>query len=155
MQLNPIASGILVAFCILVLLGSLVLNALLLLALRKSNDFLEAYQSRVEQVLTKVDGILVIAEEKLVTIGGQTEAILEQGEELTTNVNERVEKTSVVLQRTVNAPLIGINSVWAGLTRGVKTFGSLQRDSIATASDEYRRANDNVQPIPQPVAIGK
>jgi len=136
MQLNPVASTVLVIFCVLALLCSVVLNFLLLFALYKANAVLEGYRSKVEPVLSKIDGFLDVAREKLVSIGERTEAILEQGEEMTASVHDRVEKTSAVVQHTVNAPLIGINSVWAGVSRGVRTFGSLQRDRIAMANDE-------------------
>jgi len=38
---------------------------------------------------------------------------LTQGEEVATVVHERVDRTTAVMQRTVNAPLIGINSLAA------------------------------------------
>jgi len=155
MQLNPIASGLLVFVCVLALALSVVLNFLLVFALGKANLLLESYQSKVDPILTKLDSILVLAQDKLVTVGGQTEAILEQGEEMTGNVQERVERTSIVVQRTVNAPLIGINSIWAGLARGVKTFGNLQRDSIAELAEFQRSDRDGATNVPRRVAVGK
>lgn len=125
-QLSPIASTALVVFYIL---GSLTLTVVLggiAFLLYKVNHLLEEYRTKIDPALDKVNQVLEITARRVDSIGGKAERILMQGEEITENVHHRVERTASSVQRTVNAPLIGVNSLAAGLGRGLATFARLQ-----------------------------
>jgi uncharacterized protein YoxC len=125
-QLSPVASIVLIGFYIL---SSLTLVALLLgltLGLWKLNRLLEEYRLKIDPALEKANQVLSITAQRVDSIGGKAERILTQGEEITENVHSRVEKTATTVQKTVNAPLISVNSLAAGIGRGLATFAHLQ-----------------------------
>ena len=130
MELNPIASWVLVIFFLVSALVGLIALLALAKALQMLNAKLEDLTSKVDPLLQKADQILTITNEKIVSIGDKTEGILIQGEETAENVHEKVDRTAVAVQRTVYAPIIGLNSFAAGVSRGVRTFGRLQRHQM-------------------------
>ena len=135
MQLDPVASTVIVVFSMIGMLITSFAGICLWLVVRRLTVLVESYQAKIDPVLDKADVLLAMATEKLSSIGGKTEAVLAQTEAMTANVHDKVDKTATIVQRTVNAPIIGINSVWAGVSRGVKTFGTLQRDTAPQIAD--------------------
>jgi len=79
-------------------------------------------------------------------IGGKAEMILTQGEEVATVVHERVDRTTAVMQRTINAPLIGVNSLAAGMTRAWATFAALQNS--AGNRTQASKPQNPIAPVP-------
>lgn len=156
MQLNPIANSIIVVFSFIGMLFTAAAGIGLYLVVRKLTALVESYQAKIDPILQKTDSLLGIATEKLDSIGGKTESILAQSEAMTANVHEKVDKTATIVQRTVNAPIIGINSVWAGVSRGVRTFGSLQRETAAKVVDDTETASvvATQQAVPVGTSIG-
>ena len=96
--------------------------------LSKINAKLEALTPKVEPLLQKVDNVLTITNDKVAVIGDKAEDILTQGEEVAESVHQKVDRTATAVQRTVHAPIIGLNSIAAGVSRGMETFGKLQRE---------------------------
>ena len=147
MQLNPVASAVLVGFYLvasLLLIGLIGAAAFLLARL---NTTLEMYQARIDPLLDKADVILTVATEKVTNIGEKTEALLSDGEGTAASVGEKVEQTAGVVQHTINAPIIGVNALVAGVTRGLATFGRLQKTATGTvlpkrATRRYPAGND-------------
>jgi len=138
-QLSETASWLLVIgyiFCALVTAGALVGMAF---ALRALNAKLEDLVAKVDPLLAKSDEILTVTHNKIASIGDKAEEILAQGEETAESVHHKVDKTASAVQRTIHAPIIGVNSLAAGISRGVETFGKLQRQPIDPASGS---AND-------------
>ena len=129
MQLNGVASSILVGW--FVVLSLLVLAAIggMAFVLWKINAKIEQLTPKVEPFLDKVDQAFTTANDKLTAIGDRAEHIVAQGEETAANVHDKVEKSATVVQRTVHAPLIVLNSFAAGVSRSVKTFSNLQQKS--------------------------
>jgi hypothetical protein len=125
-QLNPWASSVLVIFYIVLAIILLCLVGFLAWCISKMNALLEEYRAKIDPLLEKADRVLTVTGDKVNSIGGKAETILTQGEEVATSVHERVDRTAAVVQRTVNAPLIGINSLAAGMTRAWETFARLQ-----------------------------
>jgi len=131
-ELNSVASTILV---ISYLIGSLVLTVLLgivVYLLLKLNTLMTTLVSRADPTLDKADEVLTVVTEKISVIGDRTEGILSQGEAVAETVHDRVDRTSGAVQRTIHAPLIGLNSLAAGLTRGLSTFSRLQQKASST-----------------------
>jgi len=125
--LTPWASAILVVGYIVLSLISVMAFAAIALVLSKLNARLEALTAKVDPLLGKADEILTVTNEKIASIGDKTEGILAHGEETAESVHEKVDRTAVAVQRTVHAPIIAMNSFAAGVSRGVSTFGRLQR----------------------------
>jgi len=126
MNLNPVASGILVFWYLgfsLILTGVLVF---LTLKLHQLNARLETLSTQLTPVLEKVDQTLTLANEKLVTVGTTTESILAHGEAVAATVEAKTATTSSLIQRTVYAPFVSVNALLAGLAVGAQTFGVLQ-----------------------------
>jgi uncharacterized protein YoxC len=126
MVLNPVASTVMVIFFILlstILVGALVAITVVLYRL---NAKLEEVTLKVDPLLSRTEDLLTVANEKLTTIGGKAEVILTQTEAVTTGVQAKVEKTATAVQRTIHAPIIGANSLAAGLLQGFATFTRLQ-----------------------------
>ena len=132
-QLNPVASTFLVAFYILTALLLVVLLGMVVFLIVKLNALLEEYRQKVDPLLAKIDTVLTVTSEKVTTIGAKAEEILTQGEEITEMVHSRVDTTTYAVQRTVFTPLIGVNSLIAGLKRGAETFASRQQKSLTEA----------------------
>lgn len=126
-MLNPVASTIITLFAILSMLVFIGAMAGIALALNKVNAKLEELTVKIDPLLTKADQILTVTNEKITSIGDKTEGILQQGEEVAETVHEKVDRTATSVQRVVHAPIIRLNSLAAGLTRGMETFGRLQQ----------------------------
>lgn len=119
------------------LVATLVLVGLvgaLALTLSKLNAKLAEVTEKVEPLLIKADEMMTMANEKLGSIGDKTEDILIQGEETAGLVHDKVDRTAVAVQRTIHAPIIGLNSIAAGVARGVLTFGRLQQTKPSPVS---------------------
>lgn len=132
-DLNPVSSTILVGTFLLLSLGTFVVFLLLALGLNRLNTKLEELTARVDPLLAKTDQILTVTNDKITSLGDKAEGILAQGEEVAENVHHKVDRTATAVQRTIHAPIIGINSLAAGVTRGVETFGQLQRGRNGTS----------------------
>jgi uncharacterized protein YoxC len=137
MQLHPAGTFFLVAFYVLsslVLIGLIGAAAYLIL---KLNRLLEEYQQKIDPILIKADNALTIIADKADSIGGKAESLLAQSEEVAESVHEKVDRTAVAVQKTINAPIIGANSLVAGFTRGILTFTRLQsKEPKVTALEE-------------------
>jgi len=126
-QLSEAASWLLVIGYIILSLGTAALLGAVAFGLSKLNAKLEDLSAKAEPLLAKTDHILTLTNDKITSIGDKAEGILTQGEETAESVHEKVDKTATAVQRTVYAPIIGLNSFAAGVSRGVETFGRLQR----------------------------
>jgi uncharacterized protein YoxC len=102
--------------------------------LRALNAKIEAMSAKVDPLLSKADEVLGVASDKIVAIGNKTEGLLAQGEETAESVHQKVDKTATAVQRTIHAPIINLNSLAAGVSRGVETFGRLQRQPQAVVT---------------------
>jgi hypothetical protein len=140
MPLNPVATSILVIFYLVASLVLIVLIGVTAYLLFRVNTVLEAFQARLDPLLTKADVLLATATEKVDSIGGKTEAILGEAEATAGAAHDRVERTAAVVQQTVSRPIVGVNALVAGVTRGAATFAALQRGGIGTGTP----ANDAV-----------
>ncbi len=134
MELNGVASAVLVVwFCVssLALIGLLAVIAFSLLKLQAKLDELV---TKAEPLLGKTDALVTLADEKLRVVGERAENLLATGGEIATTMQTRVEQTSGTVQRTVNAPLIEANAVASGLTRAWETFtGRANAPTVADA----------------------
>jgi hypothetical protein len=134
-QLGPAASVFLVAFYVVssaVLIALIGAAAYLVLRL---NRLLEQYQEKIDPLLVKADQALTIIADKADSIGGKAESLLTQSEEVAESVHEKVDRTAIAVQRTINAPIISANSLVAGFTRGFSTFAKLSRPEGQQAED--------------------
>jgi uncharacterized protein YoxC len=144
--LNPIASTFLVVFYLLsglILIGLLAALAFLVF---KLNALLEKYERKIDPLLAKADEVLTTTTEKVNSIGTKAEEILTQGEELTEMVHTRVDTTTQAVQKTVFTPLIGVNSLIAGVKRGAETFARRQQQTLSGVPSQTS-VND-VVPVP-------
>jgi len=126
-ELHPIANWILVFFFVFSSFISSIALLALLFALRKLITKIEELTPKVNPIIDKVDQALTTANNKLTSLGDKAEHIIMQGEEVADNIHQKVDRTATVVQRTVHAPIITLNSLAAGFSRGVITFGQLQR----------------------------
>lgn len=127
MQLNAVASSILVGWFVvlsLVVIGSLGGMAFVLW---KINAKIEQLTPKFEPLLDKVDQALTTVNEKFNVIGDRVENIVAQGEEVALGVHNKVDRTATVVQRTVHAPIVTLNSLAVGVSRGLETFTNLQQ----------------------------
>lgn len=129
MDLNPAASWVLVIGYVVCAVATTVFLGGLTYALSKLTTKLEELIVRAEPLLTKADEALTLTNEKITSIGDRAEGILAQGEETAENVHHKVDRTAAAVQRTIHAPIIGLNSFAAGVSRGMRTFSRLQRDT--------------------------
>jgi len=143
MQLNGVASTVLVIWLVISSLVLLCLLAAVAATLLKLQTKLEEIADKVDPLLTKTDALLSVADEKLRTMGDRAETLLATGEEIVVTVQDRVEKTTGTVQRTVNAPIIQANAVVTGLSQAWATFGTLSRKQKQTiAPAETSRGTD-------------
>jgi hypothetical protein len=117
-----------VSIVLIVLVGILLK---MMLAMRSE---IERRETQISSLLERAEQILIAAAAMVETVGESTERILSQGEHAAERVNETVDRTTTIVQRTVYRPLISVNSVAAGLTRGILTFTNLQRTIPGQAS---------------------
>lgn len=127
MQLNGVASSILVVW--FVILSLVVLGVLggMAFVLWKVNAKIDQLTPKVEPLLDKVDQALTAANDRLSAIGDRTEHIVAQGEEVAVNVHNKVDRTATAVQRTVHAPIIMLNALAAGVSHGFGMFTNLQQ----------------------------
>jgi hypothetical protein len=126
-QLGPVASTFLVIFYVVSSLALIVLIGVATYLVLRLNRLLELYQSKIDPILVKADHALTIIADKADSIGGKAESLLAQSEEVAEAVHEKVDKTAIAVQRTINAPIISANSLVAGIKRGFWTFARLQQ----------------------------
>lgn len=126
MQLNAAASTVLVISYLVASVVLIVLLGALIYLLARTNQLLNQIASRVDPTLEKADEVLAVVADRVSVIGERTEGLLTQGEAVVETVHDRVDRTTSAVQRTINAPLIGVNSLAAGLSRGLHTFSRLQ-----------------------------
>lgn len=101
--------------------------AFFLYSLNKLNAQLQSLEAKVDPLLIKAEGIFTLANEKIITLGERTEGILTHGEAVAEEVHDKIDRTATGVQRTVNAPIIGLNSIAVGLVQGLQTFRLLQQ----------------------------
>jgi uncharacterized protein YoxC len=144
--LNPVASAFLVAGYLVTSL--LMAGAFLVIALGlgRLNAKLDDLIAKLDPVLSKTDQILSTTNDKLASIGDKAEEILVQGEGVAETVHSKVDKTATAVQRTIHAPIIGLNSFAAGVSRGVETFGRLQKEGGAPAGGATTADADSGDP---------
>ena len=135
MVLNPVASWVLVIGYIVCAVATTLFLGGLAYALAKLTAKLEELLAKAEPLLAKADEALTVTNEKITAIGDKAEGILAQGEETAESVHHKVDRTATAVQKTIHAPIIGLNSLAAGVSQGVRTFGRLQREA-APADDE-------------------
>lgn len=151
LQLNAAASTAIVISYVIFSLVLTVILAGIVVALTRLNAKLNEITTRVEPLLEKTESILALTNEKIATVGESTENILRQGEAAATTVNDKVGQTAVTVQRTVNAPIISLNSIAAGLSEGFSTFTRLQTRGSSRQSGSRSTAATGV---PAAVATG-
>ncbi len=127
MQINGVASSILVGWFIVLSFVVLGVLGTMAFVLWKLNIKIEQMTPKIEPLLGKVDLALTIANDQLSAIGDRTEFIVAQGEEVAASVHNKVDKTATAVQRTVQAPIVTLNSFAAGVLRGLETFANLQQ----------------------------
>jgi hypothetical protein len=112
------------------LLASVVLAGLvfaLLQTLRALKAQIDQKEAQITALLAQVEQLLSATTTRIEAISERTEGILTQGEATAETVHDRIDRTSTAVQRTVFMPLIGINSLAAGVSRGFQTFSRLQQ----------------------------
>ena len=127
MQLNPMASWVLVSIFLIESLVVIGLLLVLVVLLYKGLAQLEALTTRMEPSLDKADAVLKVTTEKISSVGERLEEILTHGEAVAETVYEKVDRTSTAVQKTIHAPIIRLNSLAAGISRGLNTFTRLQQ----------------------------
>ena len=151
MQLNPVASTVLVVFYLVTSISLVAILGFFLYSLNKLNAKLESLEAKVNPLLIKAEEILTLTNEKIVTLGERTEGILTHGEAVAEEVHDKIDRTATGVQRTVNAPIIGLNSAAAGLVQGLQTFRSLQRNKAINKTAQPALSH-SVEKIAPPAA---
>lgn len=142
---NTFAFWVLVIGYVLCAVITTLLLGALVYALSKLTAKLEELLAKAEPLLVKADEALTVANEKITAIGDKTEGILAQGEETAESVHHKVDRTATAVQRTIHAPIIGLNSFAAGVSRGVQTFSRLQRETAPDEEEEHTRTGRGKQ----------
>jgi hypothetical protein len=132
-ELHPVISTILIVFIIVQALFLTAIFGLIGFGFKKLNDRIEQLMPKIDSILGKADQTFSMTNEKLTVIGDKAEHIVTQGEAVAENVHTKVDQTAVAVQRTVHRPLITLNALAAGVSRGVKTFNDLQNDDATNA----------------------
>lgn len=134
MSLNTVAGTVVVVWYLIASLLNIILIAVLAIALVRLNTKLDELTRRVDPLVGTADQLLRLANEKLTTMSGVAENLLEHGEAVAATVHSRTESTSTVIQRTIMTPFVGANALLSGITHGFATFSRLQtRRAILTA----------------------
>lgn len=136
MELNGVASAVLVIWFFLSSLALIGLLAVITLTLVKLQAKLDEVTTKLDPLLGKADALVTLADEKLRVVGEKAETLLATGEEIASTMQTRVEQTTGTVQRTVNAPLIEANAVASGLTQAWETFTRRTKKSVHTAETE-------------------
>lgn len=145
MELNGVASAVLVIWFCLSSLALIGLLAVIAFSLAKLQAKLDELVTKAEPLLGKTDALVTLADEKLRVVGERAETLLTTGEEIATTMQTRVEQTTGTVQRTVNAPLIQANAVASGLTRAWETFTGRQGAPVVVENAD----EDNDEPQKQ------
>ena len=135
MQLNPVARAVLVVFYLVTSIALAAILGFFLYSLIKLNEKLESLEGKINPLLVKTEEILTLTNEKIVSLGKRTDSILTHGEAVAEGVHDKVDRTATSVQRTVNAPIIGLNSIAVGLMHGLQTFSLLQRKPTGKLKD--------------------
>lgn len=133
MQLNSVASAVLVIWFVISSLALIGLLAVIAVSLTKLQAKLEEVATKAEPLFAKTDSLVQLADEKLRRVGERAETLLTTGEEIASNMQVRVEQTGGAVQRTVNAPLIQANAVASGFSRAWETFTRREKRAVAEA----------------------
>ena len=149
MQLNPVASTVLVIFYLVTSVALVVILGFFSYALMRLNVKLELLEARLDPLMIKAEEILTLTNSKIVSLGAQTEGILTHGEAVAGEVHEKVEKTVTVVHRTINTPIIRLNSAAAGLAQGLQTFRLLQQKQAKIILEADKPRNEAVLPTNQ------
>jgi uncharacterized protein YoxC len=138
-DLNPVASAFLVAGYLVTSL--LMAGAFLVIALGlgRLNAKLDDLIAKLDPVLSKTDQILSTTNDKLASIGDKAEEILVQGEGVAETVHSKVDKTATAVQRTIHAPIIGLNSFAAGVSGASKRSAAFKRRAARRREVRRRR----------------
>ena len=136
MELNGVASAVLVIWFFLSSLALIGLLAVITLTLVKLQAKLDEVTTKLDPLLGKTDALVTLADEKLRVVGEKAETLLATGEEIASTMQTRVEQTTGTVQRTVNAPLIEANAVASGLTHAWETFTRRTKKSAPVAETE-------------------
>ena len=122
MTLNPVTSNLMIAWY----LGfSLILTVVIIgltVLLHRLNTRLEALTAQVEPLLQKAEATLVLANEKLASIGSTTESLLAHGDAVAATVEAKTEVTTRLVQRTIHAPFVSLNALLAGVIAGARVL---------------------------------
>ena len=121
-QLSPIASTFLIVGYIVFSLLTLGALSGLAWGVFRLNTELEKLNAKADPLLGKTDEILGLVSEKVTTIGASAENILVQGEAMTGSLSAKVDETASAVQKTVHAPLIGLNALIVGVQHGARVF---------------------------------
>jgi len=126
LTINPVASTVLIIFFLVLSVLLVALLAVLVSVLLRLNARVEEMTTRVDPLLTRAESLLTETNQRLSTIGEKAETILTQGEAVAHTVHDKVDRTTTAVTRAINAPLISVNSVAAGLSAGWSAFSALQ-----------------------------
>jgi predicted PurR-regulated permease PerM len=121
-QLSPLATTFLVVGYVVFSLLTLGALGALAWGVFRLNAELEKLNAKADPLLGKTDEILGLVSEKITTIGASAESILVQGEAMTGNLTAKVDQTASAVQKTVHAPLIGLNALLSGVQHGATVF---------------------------------
>jgi len=127
-----------------------------LYSLNKLNEKLELLEAKVDPLLIKAEEILTLTNAKIITLGERTEGILTHGEAVADEVHEKIDRTATGVQRTINAPIIGVNSIAVGLLQGLQTFRLLQGRQTrngATRLSQSHSVENTAPPAAETAAI--
>jgi hypothetical protein len=153
-QLNPVASLVLASFYLVTSIALVVILGLCLHLIQKLYAKMELLESKIEPSLVKAEEILTITNNKIVSLGERSEGILTHGEAIAEDVHVKIEKTATHVHRTVNVPIIRLNSVAAGLAHGLQTFSLLQRKHREKSSGTKAAPGMTVQTSPDELHSG-
>jgi len=153
MALNGVASAVLVIWFVVSSLAIIGFLGVIAFTLMKLQAKLEQVTEKVDPLFAKTDALLSVADEKLRVVGEKAETLLATGEEIASTVQDRVDKTTGTVQRTVNAPLIEANAVASGLTHAWQTFTGRTQKSVRVISQETKTEAETENPQKQRIKM--
>ena len=134
MTLNPVTSNLMIVWY----LGfSLILTVVIIgltVLLHRLNTRLEALTAQVEPLLKKTEATLVLASEKLASIGSTTESLLTHGDAIAATVEAKTEVTTRLVQKTIHAPFVNLNALLAGVAAGARALRVRPRSRVLQSS---------------------
>lgn len=122
-MLSATASIALIFFVIFFALLSVVLLAVVAVALRKISQQVEKITVMAEPAISKATDTLETVQRVTMSVGEKADNILSRSETLTDNVSDRVERTASVVQHAVTTPLVNLSSWIAGVSKGFAVYG--------------------------------